>query len=119
MVQLRTQYRFRVCHATYPADHDILGGDGYITNLHVTDLNIEGPVPEQTCAFKWLKELDLDGGNLTGTIPQFLSTCFPIVNEIDLSYNHVSARSHGRFTHVCDVITTAFGNIVQCNAEQE
>ena len=59
------------------ADLDILGGDGYITNLHVTDLNVEGPVPVQTCAFRWLKELDLDGGNMTGTIPEFLTTCFP------------------------------------------
>ena len=59
---------------------DELGGDGYITNLHVTDLHIEGPVPEQTCVFKFLKELDLDGGNLTGTIPEFLTTCFPEVN---------------------------------------
>ena len=40
---------------------DELGGDGYITNIHITDLHIEGPVPEQTCIFKYLKELDLDG----------------------------------------------------------
>lgn len=58
---------------------DELGGDGYITNLHITDLHIEGPVPEQTCIFKYLKELDLDGGNLTGSIPEFLSHCFPEV----------------------------------------
>ena len=64
----------------HPGIDDEIGGDGYITNLHVTDLHIEGPVPQQTCIFKFLKELDLDGGNLTGTIPEFLTTCFPEVN---------------------------------------
>ncbi len=72
------------------ADDATAPGNGIVTNLHVTDLNIEGPVPNQTCTFGQLRELDLDGGNMTGTIPEFLTTCFPYVNEIDLSYNHVS-----------------------------
>jgi len=55
----------------------------------VTDLHIEGPVPQQTCIFPQLRELDLDGGSMTGTIPEFLTTCFPVINEIDLSYNQV------------------------------
>ncbi len=58
----------------------------------MTDLHIEGPVPQQTCIFPQLRELDLDGGSLTGTIPEFLTTCFPVVNEIDLSYNQVRAE---------------------------
>lgn len=41
------------------------------------------------CNFKFLKEFDLDGGDLTGTIPRFLTTCFPELNELDLSYNEV------------------------------
>ncbi|DBA68726.1 TPA: hypothetical protein ACH3X2_013423 [Trebouxia sp. C0005] len=65
-------------------------GDGILTNLHVTDLNIEGPVPNQTCMFGQLRELDLDGGAMTGTIPFFLTQCFPFVNEIDLSYNQLT-----------------------------
>ena len=58
----------------------------------MTDLHIEGPVPQQTCIFPQLRELDLDGGSLTGTIPEFLTTCFPVINEIDLSYNQVRAE---------------------------
>lgn len=71
------------------ADDATLPGNGILTNLHITDLHIEGPVPNQTCIFPELRELDLDGGNLTGTIPDFLATCFSYVNEIDLSYNQV------------------------------
>lgn len=65
-------------------------GDGILTNLHVTDLNIQSPVPNQTCMFGQLRELDLDGGDMTGTIPFFLTQCFPFVNEIDLSYNQMA-----------------------------
>lgn len=43
------------------------------------------------CNFKYLKEFDLDGGSMTGTIPQFLTTCFPELNELDLSYNQVTS----------------------------
>ena len=71
------------------ADDATIPGYGIVTNLHVTDLHIEGPVPQQTCIFPELRELDLDGGNLTGTIPVFLTTCFHSINEIDLSYNQV------------------------------
>ena len=74
------------------ADDATEPGNGILTNLHVTDLNIERPVPNQTCMFGQLRELDLDGGAMTGTIPFFLTQCFPYVNEIDLSYNQV--RQH-------------------------
>ncbi|DBA98865.1 TPA: hypothetical protein ACH3X1_014624 [Trebouxia sp. C0004] len=76
--------------STKCSDDAILPGIGILTNLHVTDLHIEGPVPQQTCIFPQLRELDLDGGSLTGTIPEFLSTCFPVINEIDLSYNQLT-----------------------------
>lgn len=56
----------------------------------MTDLHLEGPVPQQSCIFPQLRELDLDGGSLTGTIPEFLTTCFPVINEIDLSYNQLT-----------------------------
>lgn len=61
-----------------------------VTNIHITDEHLTGPIPQQACLFKNLKELDLDGGSLTGTIPEFLTTCFPELNELDLSYNQVS-----------------------------
>ncbi len=32
---------------------------------------------------------------MTGTIPEFLTTCFPVINEIDLSYNQVGAEPSG------------------------
>ena len=38
---------------------DKLGGDGYITNIHITDLHIEGTIPEAMCNFRYLKEFDL------------------------------------------------------------
>ena len=72
------------------ADNARLPGRGVVTNIHITDLRLTGPVPQQACLFKNLKELDLDGGNLIGTIPEFLSTCLPDLNELDLSYNQVN-----------------------------
>ena len=72
------------------ADTASLPGRGVITNIHITDERLTGTIPQQACLFKNLKELDLDGGNLVGTIPEFLSTCFPDLDELDLSYNQVS-----------------------------
>ena len=80
-----------MCRSCLSADDATEPGDGILTNLHVTDLNIQSPVPNQTCMFGQLRELDLDGGDMTGTIPFFLTQCFPFVNEIDLSYNQVEA----------------------------
>ena len=72
-----------------------------VTNIHITDEHLTGPIPQQACLFKNLKELDLDGGNLTGTIPEFLTTCFPDLNELDLSYNQVS---HAQSTTASTII---------------
>ena len=73
-----------------PADDATIPGRGVVTNIHITDQRLTGPVPQQACLFRNLKELDLDGGRLSGTIPEFLTTCFPDLNELDLSYNQVS-----------------------------
>ena len=81
------------------ADDATLPGNGIVTNLHVTDLRLEGPIPQQTCLFPQLRELDLDGGDLTGSIPEFLTTCFPMINEIDLSYNQARACKHDSSQH--------------------
>lgn len=63
--------------------------DGWVTNLHLSDLRIDGPVPRELCLFSELRELDLDGGRLSGPIPEFVSSCFPNLAEFDLSYNRV------------------------------
>ncbi|KAL3131461.1 hypothetical protein ABBQ38_007769 [Trebouxia sp. C0009 RCD-2024] len=78
------------CRGGTTEDDATIPGVGIVTNLHVTDLHITGPVPQQACVFKNLRELDLDGGNMTGTIPEFLTTCFPYLNELDLSYNQLT-----------------------------
>ena len=74
------------------ADDATLPGRGVVTNIHITDEHITGSIPQQACLFKNLKELDLDGGDLSGTIPEFLTTCFPDLNELDLSYNAVWSK---------------------------
>lgn len=62
--------------------------DGYVTNIHLSDLRIDGPAPRELCLFEHLRELDLDGGRLSGPVPDFLSRCFPKLAEFDLSYNN-------------------------------
>lgn len=63
------------------------GDAGVVTNVHVTDKRIEGEIPGELCAFYDLRELDLDGGQLTGTLPSWLVDCFPRLVELDLGYN--------------------------------
>lgn len=96
-----------MCRSCLSADDATEPGDGILTNLHVTDLNIEGPVPNQTCMFGQVRELDLDAGAMTGTIPFFLTQCFPFVNEIDLSYNQVEAPYQSNncvCVHLCSCV---------------
>lgn len=64
--------------------------DGFVTNIHVSDMRVDGPIPRELCLFEHLRELDIDGGRLSGPLPEFLSTCFPDLAEMDLSYNRVS-----------------------------
>lgn len=64
--------------------------DGYVTNIHVSDMRVDGPIPRELCLFEHLRELDMDGGRLSGPLPEFLSTCFPELAEMDLSYNRLS-----------------------------
>lgn len=66
-------------------------GTGDVTDLHVTDLKIEGSVPlEEACVFTNLRQFDFDGGWLTGSIPPNFYKCFPDLREIDLSYNNLT-----------------------------
>ena len=43
---------------------------------------------------------------MTGTIPLFLTTCFPELNELDLSYNQV--RAIGAHVMASDIWQTRF-----------
>ena len=70
--------------------------DGFVSNIHICDTLIDGPVPRELCAFSKLRELDLDGGHLTGPIPEWLVDCFQGLAELDLSYNRVSERGCSR-----------------------
>lgn len=73
------------------SDMYTLPGTGVVTNIHITDLLVEGPVPlKELCPFTSLREFDLDGGKLTGSIPVGFDACFPELKEIDLSYNSLS-----------------------------
>ena len=63
-----------------------------VTNVHLSDLNIEGTFESllrSLCPFSHLRELDLDGGRLVGAIPEWLGECFPRLQELDLSHNRL------------------------------
>ncbi|KAJ9513688.1 hypothetical protein QJQ45_015442, partial [Haematococcus lacustris] len=75
--------------------------DGLLTTVHITDVNLDGPVPRQFCALRNLREFDLDGGQLTGPIPRWLlepnpdpaangTLCGSNIQELDLSSNRLS-----------------------------
>lgn len=66
-------------------------GNGYVTNVHITDYKTTGTLPiEELCPLSNLRELDLDGGRLEGNIPTNFAECFPELLELDLSYNQFS-----------------------------
>ncbi|KAI3425934.1 hypothetical protein D9Q98_007906 [Chlorella vulgaris] len=66
-------------------------GDGTINHIHITDMLIEGPVPlAELCPLTGLVEFDVDGGDLTGTIPSGFAACYPQLIELDLSYNRLT-----------------------------
>jgi hypothetical protein len=55
---------------------------------------IEGPVPlAELCPLTGLVEFDVDGGDLTGTIPSGFAACYPQLVEIDLSYNRLTGAA--------------------------
>ena len=63
-----------------------------VTNVHLSDLNIEGTFESLLrglCPFSHLRELDLDGGRLVGSMPEWLGECFPELQELDLSHNRL------------------------------
>ncbi|GBF87969.1 hypothetical protein Rsub_00681 [Raphidocelis subcapitata] len=77
--------------------------DGNVTNVHITDVNIDGPIPRrdwQLCILPNLREFDLDGGHLTGTIPTWIADCFPKIEELDLSYNRLTGTLPVELTRI-------------------
>ena len=42
------------------------------------------------CPFVHLRELDLDGAAFMGSVPGWLSSCFPKLKELDLSFNQLT-----------------------------
>ncbi|KAL6763024.1 hypothetical protein V8C86DRAFT_463651 [Haematococcus lacustris] len=75
--------------------------DGLVTTVHITDVNVDGPVPRQFCGMRSLREFDLDGGQLTGPFPRWFlepstdpthegQQCLPNVQELDFSFNRLT-----------------------------
>ena len=63
-----------------------------VTNIHLSDLNIEGTFDSLLtflCPLSHLRELDIDGGRMTGPLPEWLGDCFPKLTELDLSHNNL------------------------------
>ncbi|KAG1671071.1 hypothetical protein FOA52_000743 [Chlamydomonas sp. UWO 241] len=64
--------------------------DGYVTTIHVTDQNLEGPPAKEWCLLEKIRELDLDGGHASGPFPDFVLTCLTSLQELDLSHNRLT-----------------------------
>ncbi|KXZ47995.1 hypothetical protein GPECTOR_31g358 [Gonium pectorale] len=44
----------------------------------------------ELCGLQHLRELDLDGSNFNGPFPDWVLTCFPGLQELDLSFNRLT-----------------------------
>ena len=89
--------------------------NGIVTNIHITDLKTTGTLASlgpALCPFNHLRELDLDGGRLTGPLPHWLVDCYPYLRELDLSFNQLSGSIPSWVTQL------ARGNIWQIKLEQ-
>ncbi|KAG2427428.1 hypothetical protein HXX76_012364 [Chlamydomonas incerta] len=77
--------------------------DGLVTNVHITDQELEGLPPRELCGLQHLRELDLDGSNFNGggdpgmrhvsvlgPFPSWTLSCFSDLQELDLSYNRLT-----------------------------
>jgi hypothetical protein len=69
---------------------------GYVTTVLVTDQRLDGPPAKEFCGLTGLRELDLDGGNQCGPFPEWVISCLPQLQELDLSFNRVRERQSGR-----------------------
>lgn len=48
------------------------------------------PYTGELCGLRNLRELDLDGSHYSGPFPDWILSCFSVLQELDLSYNRVS-----------------------------
>eukprot|EP01025_Chloroclados_australasicus_P014660 TRINITY_DN1688_c0_g2_i2.p2 TRINITY_DN1688_c0_g2~~TRINITY_DN1688_c0_g2_i2.p2 ORF type:complete len:275 (-),score=20.22 TRINITY_DN1688_c0_g2_i2:195-1019(-) len=80
------------CRGLTPGkDGDLTNGQpGIVTNIHISDQRVVGPIPRELCLFNQLREFDIDGGRFSGPIPDWLSFCFPHLAELDMSFNRLS-----------------------------
>eukprot|EP01023_Acetabularia_acetabulum_P008970 TRINITY_DN1394_c0_g1_i4.p3 TRINITY_DN1394_c0_g1~~TRINITY_DN1394_c0_g1_i4.p3 ORF type:complete len:256 (+),score=34.53 TRINITY_DN1394_c0_g1_i4:936-1703(+) len=80
------------CRGLSPGkDGDLSQGQpGILTNIHLSDQRLEGPIPREFCLFNQLREFDIDGGRFSGPIPEWISFCFPHLAELDMSFNRLS-----------------------------
>lgn len=63
--------------------------DRVVTNIHITDSQVGGPIPLGFSLLHDLVEFDMDGNHLTGPlIPQI--ACMPNINELDLANNSLT-----------------------------
>jgi len=62
--------------------------DRVVTNIHITDSEVGGPIPLGMSLLHDLIEFDMDGNHLTGPlIPQL--ACMPNLGELDLANNSI------------------------------
>eukprot|EP01026_Neomeris_dumetosa_P027553 TRINITY_DN22395_c0_g1_i3.p2 TRINITY_DN22395_c0_g1~~TRINITY_DN22395_c0_g1_i3.p2 ORF type:complete len:299 (-),score=37.39 TRINITY_DN22395_c0_g1_i3:99-926(-) len=80
------------CRGLSPGkDGDLSNGQpGILTNIHLSDQRLDGPIPREFCLFNQLREFDIDGGRFSGPIPEWIPFCFPFLAELDMSFNRLS-----------------------------
>eukprot|EP00775_Hariotina_reticulata_P013117 gene13117-13246_t len=97
---------------------------GLITNMHITNEGQEGPVPREFCILPTLREFDFNGAHYSGPVPRWLGTCFPKMEELDLSDNRLTGTLPGyiadmpvlselkiEFNQLVGTIPPAYGNL--------
>lgn len=62
-----------------------------VTNLHLPDFQLGGPVPMGITLLKDLIELDLDGNRLTGPMNPYIG-CLSNMRELDIANNSLSGN---------------------------
>lgn len=82
---------------------------GILTNMHISDQRIVGTIPPELCLFEALRELDLDGGDLTGAIPDWIPRCFPDLSELDLSFNELAGAFPSWVPDIASLQEVEFG----------
>jgi len=68
--------------------------DGVLNSLHTTSVNLDGALPREMCVLKDLRQLDVGGrkgaGRFVGPIEDWVATCFPAMEELDLSMHRLT-----------------------------